>query len=90
VNLLMAYALNLDPNQNLSDRMPRPVFTAGEMSLSFYAGTAGVSYAVEASEDVVEWSTEGVTISEPDANQIRTATVDRASPARFMRLVARH
>ena len=86
MNLLMAYALNLDPNQNLSGSMPKPLFTAGEMSLRFYAGTAGVSYAVEASGDMVHWSTDGVTISGPDANQNRTATVDHSGPNRFMRL----
>lgn len=42
VNLLMAYALNMDPNQRNS--LPQPVFGASQMSLSFYAGAAGVSY----------------------------------------------
>ncbi len=86
VSLLMAYALNLDPNTNFSGSMPQPVFTAGEMSLSFYAGTAGVTYTVTASGDMVNWSTNGVTVSGPDANQIRTATVARTGPLRFMRL----
>jgi hypothetical protein len=86
VNLLMAYALNLNPNQNLSGSLPQPVFAAGEMSLSFYAGTAGLSYAVEASADMQTWTTAGVSLSEP-VNQIRTASVAMTGPARFMRLV---
>ena len=86
VNLLMAYALNLDPNQNLGGSMPKPALTAGEMSLRFFAGAAGVSYVVEATDDMVHWSKDGVTISGPNANQIRTATVDRSGPNRFMRL----
>jgi hypothetical protein len=86
VNLLMAYALNLNPNQNLSGSLPQPVFAAGEMSLSFYAGTAGLSYAVEASADMQTWTTAGVRLSEP-VNQIRTASVAMTGPGRFMRLV---
>jgi hypothetical protein len=66
--------------------LPQPVFAAGEMSLSFYAGTAGLSYAVEASADMQTWTTAGVSLSEP-VNQIRTASVAMTGPARFMRLV---
>jgi len=32
------------------------------------------------------WSADGVTISAPDANKFRTATVTRTGPNRFMRL----
>ena len=90
VNLLMAYALNLDPNQTLSGSLPQPVITSGEMSLSFYAGTAGITYTVAASGDMVNWSTDGVTISGADANQIRTATVARTGRVRFIRLAVSH
>ncbi len=85
VNLLMAYALNLNPNQNLSGSMPQPVFMAGQMSLNFYAGTAGITYTVEASTDMQAWTTAGVTVSGPGIN--RTATVAMTGPGRFMRLV---
>lgn len=44
VNLLLAYALNLDPRQNLRGSMPRPVVTANQMSLTFHAGSAGVKH----------------------------------------------
>ena len=90
VDLLLAYALNLDPNVNLSGSMPQPVFTAGTMRLSFYGGTAGVAYTVEASGNMVDWNTNGVTLSGPDANKIRTAAVSRVGPVRFMRLAVSH
>lgn len=87
VSLLMAYALNLNPNQNLSGALPQPVLTTGQMSLSFYAGAAGVAYVVESSTDLQVWSAGGVSVSAPDANQIRTATVGNAASSRFVRLV---
>lgn len=90
VSLLMAYALNLDPALNLSGSMPQVVITSGEMSLTFYSGAQGVTYSVQVSPDLVQWSSVGVTISAPDANQIKTATCDRSGSKRFMRLVVRN
>lgn len=86
VSLLMAYALKLDPRQNLSGSLPKPLLSQNEMSLKFHAGTPGVTYEVLTSTDMVEWNNTGVFVSEPDAEQDRTATVDRNEPARFMRL----
>jgi|GEM_PF-1232434 len=88
VSLLMAYALNLDPKQNLSGSMPKPVIAGNQMSLSFYAGSAGVTYSVQSSTDLQTWSTTGVTLSNPDANYFRTATVNQSGPKRFLRIVA--
>ncbi len=86
VNLLMAYALNMDPNARNS--LPQPVFGASQMSLSYYSATPGVTYAVRTSNDMLNWSTEGVVISGPMTN--RTATVARSGPQRFMRLEVSH
>ena len=88
VNLLMAYALNLDPKQNLRGSMPRPSVTAQQVSLTFYAGRTDVTYAVESSTDMKAWSTAGVTLSLPDANKFRTATVATTGTRRFLRLRA--
>ena len=90
VSLLMAYALDLNPNENLSGSLPEPVVEAGQMSLDFHSGSGGVTYAVETSTDMLNWTTEGVAISAPDANQVRTATVDMNGSHRYMRLVVVH
>lgn len=87
VNLLTAYSLNLNPNQNLAGSLPRPAFAGGQMSLTFYAGSPGVTYKVETSRDLLNWNTLGVTLSAPDANKFRTATVSTADPSRYLRLV---
>ena len=86
VPLLMSYALNLDPTQNHSAGVPQPVISGSQMSLTYYAGSEGVTYSVEASDDLQSWSTLGVTVSAPDANQFRTATVPLSSGKRFMRI----
>lgn len=88
VSLLIAYALNLDPKQNLSGSLPKAMRAGSQMSLTFYAGSQGVTYAVEASADMQSWSTAGVTLSVPDINNFRTATVDASGPGRFLRVVA--
>ena len=84
VNLLMAYALNLEPAQNLSNAIPQGTITAAQMSLSFYAGASGVTYAVQCSSDMVHWSSAGVSYS--NNGQIRTATVAPSGANCFMRL----
>ncbi|MCX6872431.1 MAG: leucine-rich repeat protein [Verrucomicrobia bacterium] len=87
VSLLLAYALNLDPQQDLSGSLPEPVVAANQLSISFFAGRAGVSYAVESSTDLQHWSSAGVTVSAPDQDQRRTATVNMTDPYRCLRLV---
>ena len=90
VNLLMAYALNLNPNLNLSGSTPQLVKTPTQMSLSFYGAAPGVTYIVECSTNLATWSTAGVTLSAPNSNQVRTATVNTTGPSCFMRLKVSH
>ncbi len=84
VNLLMAYALNLEPAQNLSNAIPHAIVNAGQMSLSFYSGASGVTYAAQCSSDMVHWSSAGVSYS--NDGQVRTATAVPSGPICFMRL----
>ena len=86
VNSLMAYALDLDPNENLNGSMPKPAVTESQMGLKFFAGAAGITYVVETSTDLQSWRVDDVTISGPDANQFRAATVNRSGPVSYMRL----
>lgn len=86
VDLLMAYALNLDPRTAQAE-MPRALRSPGGLSMTYYASAPGITYKVMTSCDMVNWTTDGVTLSAPDAAGMRTATVDTVAPCRFMRLV---
>lgn len=86
VMLLMAWALNLDPYQNLSSSIPRPVISGNQMNLTFFAGAAGITYRVEKSNDLKNWNTEGVTLSAPDSNQMCTASSSVSGTSLYMRL----
>jgi len=90
VNLLMAYALKLDPRLNLGGSMPGPELVADQMRLTFFAGNSDITYRVESSTDVRSWGTEGFTLSSPDDNCRRTATVLITSSSCFMRVVVEH
>ncbi|MCX6866645.1 MAG: leucine-rich repeat domain-containing protein [Verrucomicrobia bacterium] len=87
VNLLMAYALNLDPKRNLSSSMPTVVLGAEEISMTFYGASPGVTYRVETSENLQDWATDGVILSGIGTDGQRTATAVRNSSRRFFRLV---
>ncbi|MEO6786807.1 MAG: hypothetical protein ABI318_11800 [Chthoniobacteraceae bacterium] len=91
VSLLMDYALNLNPTTNQSGHMPQPTVTGNQMSITYFSGSAGITYAVESSTDLSNsWSTTGVTITGPDANNNCTATITIPGPSCFMRLVIVH
>jgi hypothetical protein len=84
VDLLMAYALNLDPNENLAGSMPAAVLASETLSISYYAASPGVSYTAETSTDLRSWTVEGVILSGTAEN--RRASVSRDSARRFLRL----
>ena len=90
ISLLMAYALNLDPKQNLSGSLPKSALADGQLRLAYYAGNNDVRYTVESSSDLQHWSTDGVSNSAPDGNHISTATVNMTGTRRYMRLVVSH
>ena len=86
VSLLMAYALGLDPAQNHAGSLPKAVVSGNQMTMSFYAGSPGVTYVVETCTNMSNWTTQGVTLSPPDSNQIRTASVIMSGGSQFLRL----
>ena len=57
----MAYALDLDPRRNLRSRLPVPILTDDSLSLTFHAARPGLTYTVQTSTDLRNWTTEGVT-----------------------------
>jgi hypothetical protein len=86
VSLVMAYALNLNPRINLSASLPAPVLHPDRLSLTFHAAAEGITYQVETSTGLDQWTTDGVTVSAIGADQRRTASVARSGPGRFLRL----
>ena len=87
VSLLMAYALGLDPRLNLSGSMPKPVLSEGLLEFTFFAGSEGVIYAVETSDDLLTWTASGVSIGPQDQFNRRTASVPTSGARKFLRLV---
>jgi len=87
VCLLMAYGLNLNPNQNLAASLPIAELGPDKLSMRFYAGVSGINYVVETSSDMVTWSDDIVNQTTPDAEGMCTATVSRNSHQCFLRLV---
>ena len=89
VSLLMAYALGLDPNANPVTGLPKPTLANGLLSLSFKGNSSGITYSVETSENLSSWTTSGVTLSSPDSNGMRTASVPASgADSSFLRIVA--
>lgn len=86
VPLLMAYALALDPRRQLGSSMPRAQIIGQQMRMRFLAGRQDLTYVVEASADLQQWTSDGVSLSAPDADGYRTASLPLDSPQRFMRL----
>jgi len=86
VELMMAYALNLDPNENLAGALPKAQIDESNLSIDFYASASGIVYAVETSHDLRTWTRESVTLSEIDADGFRRASVPRLQSRQFLRL----
>lgn len=90
VSLLTAYALGFDPRENLRQRMPPAFLEGGRLQLRFWAGAGGVSYIPETSLDLDSWTTAGISLSEPDVDGVRTASVPADSLTQFIRLRLQH
>jgi hypothetical protein len=78
----MAYALNLDPNENLAGKsLVELELTDSYLFMHFRGGAKGVRYIPETSTDLDHWTVGGSTY-------YRKARVNRDGPRRFMRLKA--
>jgi hypothetical protein len=86
VPLITSYALNLDPHRKPESQLPRPQIVGNELRLSYYAGRSDVNYIIETSSDLKQWTSSGVIIGSPDANQIRTARITRTGRGAFLRI----
>jgi hypothetical protein len=61
-NLLLAYALDIDPNRTQPEKLPRAEWDGQRLSMEYFQGRTDVTYRAEHSGDLVEWTTEGVTV----------------------------
>jgi hypothetical protein len=59
---------------------------ATSLSLDFFVTRPGIRYLVETSTDLQNRTSVGVTWSEPDQSGLRTTSVGRDGPQRFLRL----
>ena len=82
----LAYALDLDI-VNPAAGLPSVVLNQNSLNLSFFGGRQDVVYAVETSMDLLDWTTNGVTVSEAGANGWRTASVESGPSGRYLRVV---
>ena len=90
VNLLMAYALGLDPNQRNNGSVLNPtVVEFNIFGVSFRAIRTDIVYLVEVSADLREWTTQGVQVSEPGPDGLTVVHVEMSGPSRFVRLVVK-
>jgi hypothetical protein len=87
ISLRVAYAFNLKKGQNLETALPQPKLGLHTLSISFFGGAENVTYLVETSSDLVNWSSRGVTQRPPDSDQIITASVSRSGAAKYLRVV---
>ena len=89
ISLLEAYAFGLDPRLDRGGRLYVSTVESNRVGFSFYGANPWVEYVAETSVDLQRWTSEGVSITDPDQSGQRTAWVDRDSAARFLRLVVR-
>lgn len=63
INLLIAYAFDLDPEMPELAQMPQAYWDGQRLKMEYVQGRTDVIYRAECSEDLVEWTTEGVTVA---------------------------
>jgi hypothetical protein len=86
VNLL-EYAFGFDPEKNSSAQMPKLGKNGSNATLSFPASRAALTYGVEASTDMVTWSSTGVTLTTNGST--KTATYPMSAQKAFLRITVK-
>ncbi|HSP42697.1 MAG TPA: leucine-rich repeat domain-containing protein, partial [Luteolibacter sp.] len=89
VGLLMAYALDLNPELHLAGSMPKAEITPDDLKIRFSGNRPDIVYVVKTSSDLVHWDTNGVSLGNPDINGMREAAVKRETPRQFLKLLVR-
>lgn len=86
IPLLLAYALDIDPDASAAASVPDTAVGVNTISLTYFAGRSDIQYIPQFSTNLEDWQTTGIVISAADANGFRTATHPRSGGAQFMRL----
>lgn len=85
ISLLAAYAFRLDPHAPDAGDLPGAEASPGAVRLRFHGASPGITYGGESSADLTTWSTDGVSMSDPDVRGIRTLSLPPTRPAGFLR-----
>ncbi|MGK0188604.1 MAG: hypothetical protein ACI9R3_004415, partial [Verrucomicrobiales bacterium] len=83
---LLAYALNLDPDNSISIQIPTIEFRDGVISMRFYGAADGIIYAIEVSEDLITWMRRDDLLIEPDDGGFRKVVLSLTEDTQFVRL----
>lgn len=87
VPLLLEYALGLSPKHPSAESLPDTRVAEGRVELIYYRARSDVTYVVEASTDLKQWSADGVTQQQSLTGLWVTASAPLpSSGARFLRL----
>jgi hypothetical protein len=82
---LIKYALNLNPLQNGQSLLPIPQIVNGQLILTFQATQSDLTYTVQASTNLIDWSANGVT-TKTNGTQVTASYSLPASGQAFLRL----
>ncbi|MDB2499889.1 S8 family serine peptidase [bacterium] len=86
IPLLAEYALRLNPRLISNGGLPRAVDVDGAPGLRYYRARKEINYVVEASTDLIHWTTEGVNQEGEILGLFITAVTEPDSELRFFRL----
>ena len=80
--LLIDYASNSERGHF---RLPQPLIFEGQMGLVFYGARDDLTYMVEQSYDLLNWTSNGVNLFEPNQDGMRTASLSVSNGPLFVR-----
>jgi rhamnogalacturonyl hydrolase YesR/predicted secreted protein len=86
ISNLLKYAFNLYPWTNAQSLLPQAQTSSGELTLTFQLLRSELSYTVEASTDLLNWTTSGITLQSSGSNVTASYPVSASQPA-FLRIV---